>query len=280
MSVSIWRAACQERGIARSRNRSRTSTEGSSRCRSRARVSHEHGTGIAPSLGTGAGRYSRPGPSGAAGCRPCGDKRVSPGARFVYAASVPQRVVAGFLKGRKLLQLPRTLDGVRPSSSRVRGAIFDRLQGEVVDARVLDLCAGTGALGIEALSRGAASATLVEKHPKVGAFLKQQVKALDLGSQARVAVADAVRFLSGAPTPYDLVLFDPPYVAQDLYEGVSGALAPWLADDAVVVCEYMPAALGGAPRWPAGLVTEASRPHGQTVLDFLRWDALHGEPTP
>ena len=190
-----------------------------------------------------------------------------------------QQVVAGTLRGRRLLPLPRSISGVRPSSSRVRSAIFDRLQGEVVGARVLDLCAGTGALAIEALSRGAAHATLVEQLPGLERFLAQQLDALGLRDRARVVRDDARRFLTRCAAtpgfePWDLVLIDPPYAEIDLYGAVlAGLLAGRaLAADAVVVIEYE-LHRGRRPALviPPELVLEATRDHGQTALEFLRY---------
>ena len=188
-----------------------------------------------------------------------------------------QRVVAGSLRGRRLLALPATVTGVRPSSSRVRGAIFDRLQHEVAGARVLDLFAGSGALAIEALSRGAAHATLVEQQGALTRFLQQQLEVLGLRSRATVIRDDARRALAGgAREPFDLVLVDPPYADLALYSDVLTLLADrprgWLAPEAVVVVEYhkhkgrRPAILS-----PATLVSEAIRDHGQTALEFLRY---------
>ncbi len=189
-----------------------------------------------------------------------------------------QRVVAGTLRGRRLLPLPRAITGVRPSSSRVRSAIFDRLQAEVVGARVLDLFAGTGALAIEALSRGAAHATLVEQHPGLAKFLGRQLDELGLRDRATLVVDDARRFLTrcaSAPglAPCDLALIDPPYAEIELYSAVlRGLLAPGcLAADAVVVIEYE-RHRGQRPAIaiPPGLAIEATRDHGQTALEFLR----------
>ena len=197
-----------------------------------------------------------------------------------------QRVVAGTLRGRRLLALPRSITGVRPSSSRVRGAIFDRLQAEVVDASVLDLFAGTGALAIEALSRGAARATLVEQQPALSKFLLQQLDELGLRDRATVVTNDARRFLtscsaasrrekSGGPGggPFDLVLVDPPYDDLELYAAVLTSMVEHscLAADAVVVIEYEKHR-GRRPAIPIppGLESEAIRDHGQTALEFLR----------
>ncbi|PRQ02262.1 Ribosomal RNA small subunit methyltransferase D [Enhygromyxa salina] len=185
-----------------------------------------------------------------------------------------QRVVAGTLGGRRLLALPRSITGVRPSSSRVRGAIFDRLQREVVGARVLDLFAGTGGLAIEAISRGAAHATLVEQHSQLHRFLARQLDALAVREQATLVRADARRFVGGpSQGPFDLVLVDPPYAKLELYGPVLDALVTHghLADDAVVVIEYQKHR-GRRPAIPipAGLASEAIRDHGQTALEFLR----------
>ncbi|NVB39918.1 16S rRNA (guanine(966)-N(2))-methyltransferase RsmD [Pseudenhygromyxa sp. WMMC2535] len=192
-----------------------------------------------------------------------------------------QRVVAGTLRGRRLLSLPKAVSGVRPSSSRVRGAIFDRLQREVVGARVLDLFAGSGALAIEALSRGAAHATLVERQAGLTRFLAEQLAALEISARAQVIHDDARRFLSrdrGAQAAFDLVLVDPPYAELDLYGEVLTKLveadprtgASWLAPEAVIVVEYHKHK-GRRPAIvvPAGLVSEAVRDHGQTALEFF-----------
>lgn len=186
-----------------------------------------------------------------------------------------QRVVAGSLRGRRLLALPRSASGVRPSSSRVRSAIFDRLQAEVVGARVLDLFAGSGALAVEALSRGATHATLVEIQASLHRFLARQIAVLDLGDRTRLVRADARRHLAGpAPAPFDLVLVDPPYAEIALYGEVLGGLTAggWLAPDAVVVVEYQ-RNRGRRPELvvPATLASEAIRDHGQTALEFLRF---------
>lgn len=191
-----------------------------------------------------------------------------------------QQVVSGALRGRRLLSLPRSITGVRPSSSRVRSAIFDRLQAEVVGARVLDLFAGSGALAIEALSRGAAHATLVERNRDLWPFLTAQLDALQLAASATIVRADAQRFLTSsgstvvqAQQRYDLVLIDPPYAELDLYGAVLDALVSGnhLAEAAVIVLE-VEKRRGQRPCIPLaeGLICEAVRDHGQTALEFLR----------
>ena len=125
------------------------------------------------------------------------------------------RITAGEWRGR-LLRVPR--GDVRPAQDRVRLAVFSSLADRVPGARVLDLFAGTGAYGLEALSRGAAAATWVENDRRVLAVLRENVAALcgpdALGGRgAAVVPADALRFLArgGGDAPYDLVFADPPY---------------------------------------------------------------------
>ena len=115
------------------------------------------------------------------------------------------RVVAGELKGRRLIA-PGGRD-VRPTSDRAREALFSML-GDVGGIEVLDLYAGTGALAIEALSRGAASATLVDVRVETA---RANVEALGLADRTRIVAADAVRFLEAPGPQFDLILCDPPY---------------------------------------------------------------------
>ena len=149
-----------------------------------------------------------------------------------------QRISGGSLRGRVLKSLP-DVPGLRPTGARVREAIFDRLQHELMDAAVLDLFAGSGALGLEALSRGAAGATFVDSAPAAIRALKANLAAL--GAEAEVVRADALRWLRAAPAAgrqYDLVFLDPPYRrAGELGAPLSAALAPVLAEGALVVAE-------------------------------------------
>ncbi len=149
------------------------------------------------------------------------------------------RVVAGRFGGRRL-QAPRGRD-TRPTSDRVREALFAML-GPLEGARVLDLFAGSGALGIEALSRGAAAATLVERDARAIAVIRANLQALELAAdEARVVHAPAhaaLRDASARGDAYDLVLLDPPYRdAPALGRELSQALPAVLAPDARVVAE-------------------------------------------
>jgi 16S rRNA (guanine966-N2)-methyltransferase len=146
------------------------------------------------------------------------------------------RVIAGTHGGRELTA-PRGR-ATRPTSDRVREALFSIL-GDVSDLRVLDLFAGSGALGIEALSRGAQSATLVDSAAPAITAIRRNLEALRL--EAEVVRQPAGRFLQGASRDarqYDLVFLDPPYRhASTLGRELTSALTPILADDARVVAE-------------------------------------------
>lgn len=132
------------------------------------------------------------------------------------------RITGGELRGRRI-GAPAARSPVRPTSERVREAVFSIL-GEIADARVLDLYCGTGALAIEALSRGAAEATLVDTDVRLA---RANVGRLGLTERARIVRGEAARFLRRAPEgAFDLVLCDPPY---GLAERKSAPLGPLLA---------------------------------------------------
>ncbi|MEE9384024.1 MAG: 16S rRNA (guanine(966)-N(2))-methyltransferase RsmD [Nannocystaceae bacterium] len=183
------------------------------------------------------------------------------------------RIVAGVLGGRQLMPLPQSISCVRPSSSRVRSAIFDRIQTQGRGAIVLDLFAGSGALSIEALSRGAAKATLVESSSDVVLFLGHQIERLSLRSQVELFLEDVeVHLARSASRRYDLVLLDPPYARIGIYSRVAALLLRygWLTPDAVVVVERNASGSSAESRsYPSGFRIDASRRHGGTVVDFL-----------
>ncbi len=144
------------------------------------------------------------------------------------------RIVAGELKGRRLSTPPRRSAALRPTSDRVREAVFSIL-GDIEGARVLDLYCGTGALGIEAVSRGAAGAELVDTHT---ALARRNVRELGIGDRCEVVRSDARAYLRRARRTFDLIFCDPPYRLADRLEGeLDSLIRNRLAPGARVVAE-------------------------------------------
>jgi 16S rRNA (guanine966-N2)-methyltransferase len=179
------------------------------------------------------------------------------------------RIIAGTAGGRRI-ETPKGPD-TRPTSDRVREALFGALQArDVLDgAVVLDLYAGSGALGLEAASRGAASVVLVDAARSAVAVARRNVDALGLPG-VRVVQSPVLRFLAGPPAPADLVLLDPPYALDeaDLAEVLAALDPDHLASEAVVVVER--AGRSPEPRWPPGWFPDGVRRYGDTAL----WTAI------
>jgi 16S rRNA (guanine966-N2)-methyltransferase len=182
------------------------------------------------------------------------------------------RVIAGAARGRRLVAPPG--DHVRPTKDIAREALFSALvaRGAVEGAAVLDLYAGTGALAIEALSRGAASATIVERDPAALSAIRTNLEVLPADAVAVVVARDVTRYLAGAAPvggPFDLVFVDPPYDTAD--EDVTAVLTELtvpgrLAPDAVVSVERPHRHPVVAP---PGLQTGWERTFGDTLLSLL-----------
>ncbi len=181
------------------------------------------------------------------------------------------RIVGGRLRGRALAA-PKSAS-IRPTADRLREALFNILThaygDPVIDARVLDLFAGTGALGLEALSRGARFALLIDDAAPARALLRDNVAALGLGGSARIFRRDATRLGDAHPLePFSLAFLDPPY-GQGLAERAlaSAQAGKWLLPEALVVVEEA-AAAAFAP--PAGFAEIERRRYDDTELIFLR----------
>ncbi len=180
-------------------------------------------------------------------------------------------MIAGSARGRRLVT--PTGDRVRPTKDMVREAMFSALDARdaLVDARVLDLFAGSGALGIEALSRGAALAVFVERDRGAVAAINANLHALQFDDRAHVSTVDAHVTLRGTPplgAPFDLLLIDPPYETTD--EDVTALLRAldepeWLAPEAIVTVER-PARHPVVV--PDGWRTGWERAFGDTLLSF------------
>jgi len=185
------------------------------------------------------------------------------------------RVVTGEAKGRKL-KAPKTA-GTRPIIDRVKTALFDILSTRVEDARFLDLFAGTGSVGIEALSRGAAHATFIEMNHSVLKLVRENLKITGLGDRAETLQADAFKFLQSnavqngnAQRVYDMIYVAPP----QYHEMAARALAmldssPLLAEDGLVIVQIHPKERSVVAAVPlTRLVLSDERKYGSTLLMF------------
>lgn len=158
------------------------------------------------------------------------------------------RVITGSARGAKL----RTLEGLstRPTSDRVKEALFNIIQFQVEGRRVLDLFAGSGQLAIEAMSRGAAYAVLVDQSPEAVKVIKENLKKVKFDQQASVFQSDYLRFLSTTREKFDIIFLDPPY-AEKMLENALQKISEIdiLTEGGIIVCErprdkVMPAAVG------------------------------------
>lgn len=182
------------------------------------------------------------------------------------------RIVGGRFKGRAI-NGPRG-EGIRPTSDRLRESLFNVLAHSYGDpvpgARVIDLFAGTGALGLEAVSRGAAFALLVDDGAQARALIRENVENLGLGGVTRIFRRDARRLGDAPPGPaYDLAFLDPPY-DRGLAEPalISLARGGWLKPDALVVVEEAAAAMFEPA---SGYEVLERRDYGETELILLRF---------
>jgi 16S rRNA (guanine966-N2)-methyltransferase len=186
------------------------------------------------------------------------------------------RVIAGEARGLGLVAPP----GVRPTAGRVREALFSSL-GDLTGASVLDLYAGSGALAIEALSRGADRAVLVEQDRAAAAACRQNLATTGFDDRAQVVARPVASVLAGAPpgaAPFDLVCCDPPYErpVADLHEVLAGLTGPgWLGSDARVVVERPARARRSDPAgsedtgWAAPWKVGWERKYGDTLVTVL-----------
>jgi 16S rRNA (guanine966-N2)-methyltransferase len=169
------------------------------------------------------------------------------------------RITGGALRGRRVPAPP--VDHVRPTAERVREAIFSMLGQDLAGQSVVDLCAGSGLLGLEALSRGASTLTLVDRDPRVLAHLRRTVQ--QLGLQVELVGGEAERLLRGGRR-WDLVLLDPPYA--DAPEAWLRLAAPACARTLLI--EHRAGAL--LPAEVAGLRLDRQRRYGDSAVAIYR----------
>ena len=182
------------------------------------------------------------------------------------------RIISGVARGRRLV-VPST--GTRPTSDRVREALFSSWEsscGGLVGLRIADLYAGSGAIGLEALSRGAAHALMVERDRKTARLIEANMQVVGCPG-ARVVADDVTRVVTSPPVePYDLIFLDPPYeVGQTVVDEILADLVgnAWLAPDAIVVIER--GVRDSAVAWPVGFADPEVRKYGDTVLVSSIW---------
>lgn len=175
------------------------------------------------------------------------------------------RIIAGLARGRRLHVPP---SGTRPTADRVREAMFaslDHLLEGFAGARVLDLYAGTGALGLEAVSRGAARAVLIEQDRRTARIARENAQVVD-SSRVEVVTCSVGGYLLGDAEPFDLVLADPPYrlTPVQLDSVLLRLAAGWLAPRAVLVLERARGV--SSPTWPTGVQAVREATYGGTTL--------------
>lgn len=180
------------------------------------------------------------------------------------------RIISGRAGGRRLRTPPGSR--TRPTSDRVREALFSSVEaefGSLDGLAVLDLYAGSGAVGLEAASRGADRVVLVEGHPPTARLVATNAR--DLGLTVEVTGASVATVLATRPpAPFDLVFADPPYDLSEQLEADLAALADhgWLGPDALVVVER--SARSMEPSWPEGWIVERRKRYGETALWYVR----------
>jgi 16S rRNA (guanine966-N2)-methyltransferase len=199
------------------------------------------------------------------------------------------RIIGGSAGGRRI-KAPAG-ERTRPTSDRVREALFSSLDaelGSLAGLRFLDLYAGSGAVGLEARSRGAGVVTLVEQDRRTASLIRDNLRTLGF-NQVEVVAGSVARVLAGPPrAPYDVVFLDPPYdlATADVVADLAALVGHgWLAEGAVVVVERSTRSSG--PEWPEGLVAARSKKYGETTLWYghapeqdERPDLSHSTATP
>ncbi|NLW78313.1 MAG: 16S rRNA (guanine(966)-N(2))-methyltransferase RsmD [Ruminococcaceae bacterium] len=175
------------------------------------------------------------------------------------------RIIAGDARGRRLATLPG--QDTRPTLERVKEGMFSAVQFWLPGARVLDLFCGSGQLGLEALSRGAASCVFVDNARAAADVARKNIGQLGYGRQARVVQADATAFLARGGEMFDLIVMDPPYRG-GYYPALIQAVAPRCAPEAIVLCESAPAQ--AFPDIVAGLRLEKQYRYGAVMVTRYR----------
>lgn len=183
------------------------------------------------------------------------------------------RVITGVAKGRKLCTVPGT-DTVRPTSDKVKESIFSAIQFDIEGRRVLDLFAGSGQLGIEALSRGALSAVFVDCSPASLDAVNQNLKSTNLAGNAKVVKSDYSSFLIRSLDTFDIAFLDPPYNAGILIDALQKTLVH-ISDYGTVFCEHPSGVI--LPEYVSGFSVSRVYKFGSTSVTMYKKDTCENE---
>ncbi len=183
------------------------------------------------------------------------------------------RIIGGSLKGRRLstIKSEGTITSLRPTTDRIKENLFNVLSGGKFDlklenARILDIFAGSGALGLEAISRGAKSCTFIEKNKACVRILDANLNICNIKNQTNIKTFDATNFPMNPDSPYDLVFLDPPYRKSLGEAAIRSAIASnWISDHALIILEE-----GEQKSSLEGLKLEDTRRYGDTILHFFK----------
>ena len=183
------------------------------------------------------------------------------------------RIISGTMRGKRLITLEG--DAVRPTSDRVKEALFDILQFRVEGRRFLDLFAGSGQIGLEAISRGAAQAVLVDASQESRRVIEQNVASLGFGDRARVVPASFAGFLQGCGERFDIAFLDPPYHAGLLDEALA-LTAACMAPGGIILCEHPKGQ--ALPEEAGGFCKYREYRYGKVMLTSYQAPAADGTP--
>ncbi len=169
------------------------------------------------------------------------------------------KITGGIFRSR-IIDCPK--QGVRPTTNRVKEALFSTIGQNLSGCHVLDLFAGSGNLGFEALSRGAEHITFVEKSRKHAQIIRKNIQGLGVTDVCSLEIRDAISFAESCQKKFDLIFMDPPYNI-DLVSKTAGKLYNLLTEDGILVIEHSPSEAVGMPVW-------RSRSYGDSVISYIR----------
>ena len=180
------------------------------------------------------------------------------------------RVITGIARGRKLKELPGL--ETRPTTDKVKESVFNIVQFDIEGRRVLDLFGGTGQMGIEALSRGAAHCTFVDLRKEAAAVIRENLTHTKLAEQGKVIQGDYLAFLTGCREKFDLIFLDPPYGTGMLEKALSAiAKIDIMTENGIIVCES--AAEAALPELPAPYRMGRDYRYGKIKITLYHRDA-------